>query len=98
MNFLVHISVRNLVEFVLRNGDIDNRVSLVFGTAIMQKGSRIHRKLQKEAGPDYMPEVSLKLNIKQDKYDLVIEGRADGVVDNDKGLIIDEIKSTNMDI
>ncbi len=98
MNFLVHVSVRNLVEFVLRNGDIDNRVSLVFGTAIMQKGSRIHRKLQKEAGPDYMPEVSLKLNIKQDKYDLVIEGRADGVVDNDKGLIIDEIKSTNMDI
>ncbi len=56
----VTISVRNLVEFLLRSGDIDNRTG---GGApeVMQEGSRMHRKLQQEAGEDYQAEVPLQV-------------------------------------
>ena len=44
------ISVRNLVEFVLRSGDIDNRITAEARSDAMAAGSRLHRKLQKAAG------------------------------------------------
>ena len=44
---VIRISVRNLVEFILRNGDLESG-----GTAgdkeAMLKGSRLHRKIQKD--------------------------------------------------
>ena len=46
----IKISVRNLVEFILRSGDIDNRGAGGMQADAMQRGSRIHRKLQKQAG------------------------------------------------
>ena len=39
----IRISVRNLVEFILRHGDIDNRTGGADKEA-MQQGGRIHRK------------------------------------------------------
>jgi len=44
----VRISVRNLVEFILRSGDIDNRKSRVMQAEAMQEGSRktTHQKQQ----------------------------------------------------
>ena len=46
----VTVSVRRLVEFILRSGDIDT-VSGAFGEMdAMQQGGLMHRKLQKEAG------------------------------------------------
>ena len=45
----VTVSVRRLVEFILRSGDIDT-VSGAFGEMdAMQQGGLMHRKLQKEA-------------------------------------------------
>ena len=43
----IRISVRNLVEFVLRSGDIDNRRSGNAQKDAMLAGGRIHRKIQK---------------------------------------------------
>ena len=57
----ITISVRNLVEFLLRSGDLDNRTA-GGGEDAMLEGARIHRMLQKEAGPDYQAEVSLRLS------------------------------------
>ena len=51
-------SVRSLVEFLLRNGDIDNRTGNAPEDAMLE-GSAAHRRLQKQAGPDYESEVSL---------------------------------------
>ena len=45
----IRISVRNLVEFILRHGDIDNRTGGADKDA-MQQGSRIHRKIQRQQG------------------------------------------------
>ena len=43
----VRISVRALVEFVLRSGDIDNRRSGAAQKDAMAAGTRIHKKIQK---------------------------------------------------
>lgn len=74
----LHTSVRNLVEFILRGGDIDNRSGRMITDAMME-GSKIHRKIQRSMGEDYQAEVPLTLTIQAEEYMLVIEGRADGI-------------------
>ena len=60
MNKETKISVRKLVEFILREGDLDNtRGSGVKDADAMQEGSRIHRKIQKSMPKNYRAEVSL---------------------------------------
>ncbi|MBP3196545.1 MAG: hypothetical protein J6N21_06020, partial [Butyrivibrio sp.] len=61
----IKISVRALVEFILRSGNIDNRIAQA-PTDAMQEGGRIHRKIQKSMGPDYHAEVPLKYIHKTD--------------------------------
>ena len=46
----LHISVRNLVEFIFREGDIDNRSSRAMSADAMMEGTRIHRKIQGSSG------------------------------------------------
>ena len=75
----IRISVRNLVEFILREGDIDNRHGQSVSPEAMLAGSRMHRKIQKRKGSDYHAEVPLKLVLKEEYYDLILEGRADGI-------------------
>ena len=75
----IRISVRNLVEFIFREGDIDNRHGQSVSPEAMLAGSRMHRKIQKHMGSDYHAEVPLKLVIEEENYDLVLEGRADGI-------------------
>ena len=100
----INISVRNLVEFLLREGDIDDRRGSVDPFEAMQAGSRIHRKIQSSMGPFYSAEVPLKFQIEYDDYTLGIEGRADGLVlDRDEdGMVVaatvDEIKGMYMDV
>lgn len=77
---IIKISVRNLVEFILREGDIDNRRGKGVSAEAMQEGSRIHRKIQKRMGPEYHAEVPLRIAIEEDDYQLFIEGRADGII------------------
>ena len=62
-NKVVRISVRSLVEFILREGDIDNRVSGSVDRDAMLMGGRLHRKIQRRMGPEYHAEVSLKIQI-----------------------------------
>jgi len=93
----IKISVRSLVEFILRNGDIDNRRQGVPDNA-MQEGSRIHRMIQRKMGTEYRAEVSLKYTHPTDKYLLVVEGRADGIIEKDDEVTIDEIKGTYRDL
>ncbi|MEE1087173.1 MAG: ATP-dependent DNA helicase [Schaedlerella sp.] len=94
---IIHISVRNLVEFILREGDIDDRVARIDLDA-MQQGSRLHRKIQKRRGSEYQAEVLLKTEILCDGFYLQIEGRADGIFHNDKIVCIEEIKGVVRDI
>ena len=92
------VSVRNLVEFILRSGDIDNRRGKSAEREAMQEGSRIHRKIQRRMGSDYLAEVPLKYEIENPYYILSVEGRADGVFRKDQDTAIDEIKGVYRDL
>ncbi|MCL2253881.1 MAG: ATP-dependent DNA helicase [Lachnospiraceae bacterium] len=84
----IQISVRNLVEFILRSGNIDNRRFTVVEVA-MQEGGRIHRMIQRRMGSDYHAEVSVKYRYETDNYTIIIDGRIDGII-----IPIGSIKST----
>jgi len=88
----VRISVRGLVEFILRSGDIDNRRRSSSDNA-MAEGSRIHRMIQRRMGSEYTAEVPLSYCYTTEYYDILVDGRADGIIDGDL-VTIDEIKGT----
>lgn len=94
---VIKISVRHLVEFLLRSGDIDNRHHGSPDTA-MQEGSRIHREIQKSGGESYQAEVPLKYISMQEGYSILVEGRADGIIETADSILIDEIKGTYRDL
>lgn len=92
----IKISVRNLVEFILRSGDLSVSSSGVKNTDAMQEGVKIHKKIQKQMGAGYRAEVALseEFPIIHDNLALTItlEGRADGIFADEQGECIDEIK------
>ena len=90
----VRISVRSLVEFLLRSGDIDDRIGGMRDTQAMHIGSRLHRKIQGKQGSEYAAEVPLFGVFPCDDFYIRVEGRADGIVAaaEDQTALIDEIK------
>ncbi|MEG1741755.1 MAG: ATP-dependent DNA helicase, partial [Acetivibrio sp.] len=106
MNQQIKISVRNLVEFILRSGDIDTSRGGISDISPCQEGTRIHKKIQKSMGAEYRAEVPLSLTVpldfQGDSFELYIEGRADGIIDHGSGeenfrYTIDEIKGIYME-
>ena len=108
---VIKISVRNLVEFILRSGSIDNRQTTGMQAEAMQRGSRMHRRLQKLAGSAYQAEVPLKMEFVEEHYTIILEGRADGLIVSEQfdfngqdqtekicAVTIDEIKGVFFDI
>ena len=89
------LPVRQLVEFLLRRGSIDNRFT---GFDRANEGARLHRKLQRAATaehPDYKAEVFLRYHTVAAQVDYTIEGRADGIFTAPDGVTtVDEIKTT----
>lgn len=110
---VIKISVRSLVEFLCKTGDIDNRTGGMSDIKLMQEGAKLHKKIQKSMGASYNAEVSLKIELPEsvDDIDYIIrlEGRADGIItdlcEDSEGnkeplsdVIIDEIKSVQQDV
>lgn len=94
----IKISVRNLVEFIMRGGDIDHRHAGFSEKDAMQEGSRLHRKLQRQMGIGYRAEVKLSQKFSFDSYHILVEGRADGIFEQEGMAAIDEIKGMYMDL
>ena len=94
----IRISVRNLVEFILRCGDIDNRHGGLGEKDAMQEGSRIHRKIQGKMGGNYQAEVPLQIELPGEGYTLTVEGRTDGIFREEDTVWIDEIKGVYRDV
>ena len=92
----IKLSVHQLVDFLLRTGDIDSRV---FNNNTMLAGTKIHASYQSKQNNMYMSEVQLSYDFYIQKYHIKLFGRADGIIiKNDKSVIIDEIKSTILDL
>lgn len=92
------ISVRNLVEFILRCGDIDDRKGSGDSLSAMKKGAELHRRIQSAMGGNYHAEVTLNHTVDFGNYELSIEGRADGIIIDDETVVIDEIKGVYRDV
>ena len=91
MSKQIKVSVRNLVEFILRSGDIDNTF---VGSTRALEGTRAHQKVQSSYGEEYTPEVVLRHILNYGNFTIEIEGRADGILKENERIIVDEIKST----
>ena len=107
MSCEIRISVRNLVEFLMRAGDLDDRRGAA-PEAAMAEGARMHRRIQRSMGAEYAAEVSLKRSfplpgkiLEEDAF-LALEGRADGIYEGhleddpekEAAVTVDEIKTT----
>lgn len=89
------LSVHELVDVLLRAGDIDNRV---YNQETMSMGSIMHAAFQKKQGNEYLSEFPLTGSIELEDATFVLQGRADGIIVGGPYPIIDEIKSTVMDL
>ena len=89
------LSVHGLVDFLLRSGNIDNRI---FNNSSMAEGSRVHLRYQQIQNNNYLSEEELSCEIVVDDFKFVISGRADGIIIGKKNPIIDEIKSTVIEL
>ena len=89
----VKLPVRQLVEFVLRGGSIDNRFG---GMDRANEGARIHRRLQKEGGEQYQAECFLTYTCDYKGIAFTVDGRADGIIAEGDIVRIDEIKTTGV--
>ncbi|WP_414843224.1 helicase C-terminal domain-containing protein [Fructilactobacillus fructivorans] len=88
------VGVRDLVEFLLRSGDLNSSLSSL-NTA--QAGTRIHHKLQKNRPKDYQKEYYLEKAVQVNHNDFLVHGRADGVILNDDSAVIEEIKTSDIE-
>ena len=94
----IRISVRELVEFVLRSGDIDSRSRGGREKEAMVEGGKLHRKIQRRMGAGYEAEVTLKESFPLEEVTICLEGRADGIFEEDGLVYIDEIKGMYQDV
>ena len=96
MDKSLRLSVHQLVDFLLRTGDIDNRV---FNRSSMSEGSRLHSVYQSKQSSNYMAEYPLAVSLTVDEIDILLEGRADGIIKRSNcEYVIDEIKTTVEDL
>ncbi len=85
------LSVHQLVDFLLRTGDIDDRI---YNQETMQMGTKLHGAQQEKQGNSYLSEYPLSGTISRPLGDLALSGRADGIIVGGMCPIIDEIKTT----
>lgn len=91
----IKISVRDLVEFIFRQGSIDNRdTSPISGV----DGIKAHQRIQRQYKKEDQAEVPLKLQLQFCDAVIKVEGRADGILLESDGYVIDEIKLVAKDL
>ena len=88
---IIKTSVRELVEFILRSGDL---VSSFTGSSRTVEAIKAHQYIQKSSGSNYCPEFSVCHTTEKHNITLEVKGRIDGVITELTGITIDEIKTT----
>lgn len=89
----IKTGIKKMVEFILRSGSIDSRFT---GTDRALIGARLHRKIQKSYGQNYQREKSLRIKIDFEDIQYDLYGRADGIISDEDGIMIDEIKTVSI--
>lgn len=95
----VSLSVRELVEFILASGSIDNRGGSDLYPARQRRSAappQAAKQSRSQYGEIYQPEVTLSDERKVDGVVFHIYGRADAILDDPEDPIIEEIKTTEL--
>ncbi len=97
MKKIISISVKNLVEYSLKKGDLRGGIFSSSSRAII--GTKIHQKIQKSRNGFYKPEVTVKHPFLFNNFQILVQGRIDGIFDDDESKpVIEEIKTTAKDL
>lgn len=91
MDQVIRTSVRPLVEYVYRSGDLTTGFR---STSTMTEGTKAHQYIQSQYKYEDQKEVLLQLTTPFRDITFHIEGRCDGVLFQNESVIIEEIKST----
>jgi DNA excision repair protein ERCC-2 len=89
--YVIAVSVRELVEFSCRSGDLD---LTTFSKEYTLDPLRIHQWIQRNRPAEYESEVPVSMSVCEDDLTLEISGRMDGVYTYPGRTVIDEIKTT----
>jgi DNA excision repair protein ERCC-2 len=84
------VAIRQMVEFVLRTGDIRSDFT---GPARALAGIRGHQAVRKHRPDGFRFEVSLSHTVERRRINLALNGRIDGM--DEAGTLIEEIKTTD---
>jgi len=88
----LQLSVHDVVDFVLRTGDLDSRI---FNRSTMQVGTDMHRQYQQEKNiPGYHRELLLQGEYVDDDITFLISGKADGLFERQDTVVVEEVKTT----
>ncbi|MDG1890585.1 MAG: ATP-dependent DNA helicase [Verrucomicrobiota bacterium] len=86
------ISVRELVEFSMRRGDLGSGPRFLSPARALE-GTRGHQKLQASRPAHYEAEIPLKWSLQKDRFTLNLRGRIDGAIETPEGWMLEEIKT-----
>jgi len=94
---IISISVKNLVEYGFQKGDLRTGLFLSSSRAVL--GTKIHQKIQNSRNEFYEPEVTVKYLFSVNDFEIMVQGRIDGIFNDDESKpIIEEIKTTVKDL
>jgi len=93
----LNISVRELVEHILRSGDLE-RSAFRTGQRNTLEAIRAHQKIQASRPAGYDREVTVCRRFETERFILDISGRIDGVMSTPDSTVVEEIKTTTGDI
>lgn len=88
------VSVRDLVEFVLRTGDLGGERQF-FGSDRALAGIRGHQKIQRSRPAGYQTEVPVEFDVDAGEFVLRIRGRIDGLIETSGAVLLEEIKTVH---
>lgn len=97
MNKNLHVSVRALVELLLKTGDLSSPFDGLYRPNGLS-GIRAHQKIQKSRPASYTPEVPVEHRVRSGPCVLQIQGRIDGIYRSMGKLILEEIKTTQREL
>lgn len=91
----IKITAKSIVEFLYSGGDLSGEFQ---SNKRALEGTEAHQHLQAKYKEEDKKEVSVETLFDVDNYSFHITGRMDGLLLEDKKLIIEEIKSTKVDL
>jgi len=88
--YKIQLSIHRFIDITAKEGDLSGSF---FSQKRAVEGTRGHQQVQKGRGENYQSEIGIKKSIEQNNFTLVLEGRIDGLMEDESSEIIEEIKT-----